>query len=368
MTNNSQNSFAGYEKIFAYYPRGERTGGPEALHQLISGLRQLGQEAYLVPLPGTENAARVAEYEKYDAPESSSIDDVGGAAVVVPEVAYTVLSGVRNARRFCWWLSIDNSPLFRRERLSLEMKEYGLGTTRQRIENELRKRASSIQRTLSGKDRLLRDVEHLVQSQYAWSYLYSRMDIVASMVSDFTPLHIVTDNPALTSERGLTVVFNPKKSAELTSRVAAAYPRASFRPLVNMSRSEVMNTLETSAVYLDLGSHPGKDRMPREAALVGCVSVVARRGSAAFTADVPLPWQNKVNLQAGDPVSNVVSVLDNVFTFPNEFQRGQRDYVAAIRYEEQTFLDELRAVFLADRLGSDTGCNILREAASHNGE
>ncbi|WLQ07122.1 hypothetical protein [Arthrobacter oryzae] len=368
MTNSLQNSFAGYSKVFAYYPRGERTGGPEALHQLISGLRKLGQEAYLVPLPGTEDKPRVAEYELYDAPESSRIDDLPRAAVVVPEVAYTMLSGVHNARKFCWWLSIDNSPIFRRERLRLEMKEYGLGTRLQLIENDLRKHASSIQRTLSGKRRLLRDVEHLVQSQYAWSYLYSRMDIVASMVSDFTPLNIICDNPALTSARGLTVVFNPKKSAELTRRVAVAYPRASFRPLVNMSRCEVMNALESSAVYLDLGSHPGKDRMPREAALVGCVSIVARRGSAAFSADVPLPWQNKVNLQTGDAVSNAISVLDKVFAFPDEFQRGQRGYVAAIKSEEQTFLDELAAVFLEDRLGSDTRCGMLREAAPPNGE
>jgi hypothetical protein len=109
--------------------------------------------------------------------------------------------------------------------------------------------------------------------------------------------------------------------------------------------------------------------MPREAALVGCVSIVARRGSAAFSADVPLPWRNKVNLQKGDPVLNVVSALDTVFNSPNEFQRGQREYVATIKREKQIFLDEIRAVFLEDRLGSDTCCNTLNnQTASDNRE
>ncbi len=368
LTKNSQMSFAGYEKVFAYYPRGVRTGGPEALHQLVSGLRQLGQEAFLVPLPGTENAIRVPEYAKYNAPESDRVDDVHGVAVVVPEVSYRMLSGLQNAQRFCWWLSIDNSPLFRRERLTLEMKEFGLGSRYQRIENELRRHASSFHRKISGQNALLRQVQHLVQSQYAWSYLYSRMNIVSSMVSDFTPLDIASGNISPTSERGMTVVFNPKKSAELTARVAAAYPEATFQPLVNMSRAEVINALETSAVYLDLGNHPGKDRMPREAALVGCVSIVARRGSAAFSADVPLPWRNKVNLQTGDPTMNVVSSLDQVFSSPDEFQLAQRGYVANIRREEQTFLKETSAVFLEGRLGSDACCIHPHDTVSGNRE
>lgn len=366
MKNNSGTSFLGYDKVFAYYPRGVRTGGPEALHQLVNGLRQLGHEAFLVPLPGTENAVRVPEYERYNAPESASVDDVPGVAVVVPEVSYKMLSGVRNAQRFCWWLSIDNSPLFRRERLTLEMKEFGIGSKRQLFDNELRRHASSIQRRISGQTALLRNVQHLAQSQYAWSYLYSRMNIVASMLSDFTPLDIVSNDISPASERGMTVVYNPKKSIELSARVAAAYPRATFQPLVNMSRDEVIDALKASAVYLDLGNHPGKDRMPREAALVGCVSLVARRGSAAFSADVPLPWRNKINLQMGDPIANVVSSLDHVFNSPDEFQAGQRGYVENIRQEEENFLSEIQAVFLEGRLGSDTCCVNLQEAISGN--
>ena len=37
---------------------------------------------------------------------------------------------------------------------------------------------------------------------------------------------------------------------------------------------------------VDLGHHPGKDRLPREAALAGCVTVVGRAGAAVFADEV----------------------------------------------------------------------------------
>ena len=64
--------------------------------------------------------------------------------------------------------------------------------------------------------------------------------------------------------------------------------------VVGMTRSEVVSTLQGCGIYLDLGHHPGKDRMPREAALSGALTVVARRGSGAFFADVPVPWEHKI--------------------------------------------------------------------------
>ena len=45
--------------------------------------------------------------------------------------------------------------------------------------------------------------------------------------------------------------------------------------------------------YIDFGPHPGMDRLPREAALAGCVVVTNREGAANFDEDTPLPSQFK---------------------------------------------------------------------------
>jgi len=55
-----------------------------------------------------------------------------------------------------------------------------------------------------------------------------------------------------------------------------------------MSRDEIMSTLSASKIYLDLGTHPGMDRFPREAGLLGCVVMTNLRGSAGNDIDVPI--------------------------------------------------------------------------------
>ena len=62
-----------------------------------------------------------------------------------------------------------------------------------------------------------------------------------------------------------------------------------------MSRAEVRKALCTVKVYADFGSHPGRDRMPREAALCGACVLTNRRGSANFAEDVPLPTLYKLD-------------------------------------------------------------------------
>ncbi len=366
MIDNTEISSGLYDKIFVYYPRGLQTGGPEALHQLVGSLRALGQHAYLVPLPGTEGNPRVLEYERYEAPERDSVEDSTRNAIVAPEGYYPVLGTARKAVRFCWWLSIDNSPVFRRERLAMDMRTFGNCTPWDRIENRAKQRASSLWRAARGQNRLLYTVNHLVQSQYAWAYLYSKLNIVSTVLSDYTPIAITDRTILPASQRDRTILYNPKKGLELTSKVASAYGRADFRPLVDMSRSQVLDALASGTVYLDLGNHPGKDRMPREAALMGCITVVGRRGSAAFTADVPLPARHKVQLQCSDPIRAVIAVLDSAFAAPDEYQQRQRPYVEMIKGEERRFLDEARTVFVKGELGSDTsGIQVTEQLKTH---
>jgi len=42
-------------------------------------------------------------------------------------------------------------------------------------------------------------------------------------------------------------------------------------------------------LYVDFGKHPGKDRMPREAAVHGCCIITGRRGAAGNPFDIPIP-------------------------------------------------------------------------------
>lgn len=331
-----------YRRVFVLYPRGFRTGGPEALHQLVDTLRGLGQDALLVPMSGTAHHPRVPQYSHYDAPEADSVEDADDCAVVAPEISLDLLYEYRRARRFCWWLSIDNAPSFGDERSLIDLRHGGNVPATQKRSLE---RGSERARRLRAR-RDFTTVHHVTQSIYAWSFLYAQLDIVGSMLSDYTRVEAF-DSVDLAVERDAVVCYNPAKDRMLSEMIAAEVPDVRFVPIRDMHPEEVVSTLASASVYLDMGPHPGKDRLPREAALAGAISVVARRGAGAFL-DVPIPWEHKVSMT--DPVGNGATVLQRVLADPARARALQLDYRTSVRKERDIFTAEASAIFLQNRL------------------
>ena len=58
-----------------------------------------------------------------------------------------------------------------------------------------------------------------------------------------------------------------------------------FKPIRGMTRSEVIDTMRHSKLYVDFGEFPGRERMPREAVLCGCCLITSKVGAAAYIKD-----------------------------------------------------------------------------------
>ncbi|GAA4753768.1 hypothetical protein GCM10025783_28350 [Amnibacterium soli] len=336
--------------MFVIYPRGLRTGGPEALHQLVDSLRRQGQDAYLTPRAASAHLDRVGAYSVYDAPEAP-VEDAPDCAVVSPEDEPGELLAYRSAVRFCWWLSIDNSSPFRDSqalRHAWSKPDPGLLL---RLKMYARVPYHGVRRRLRGETTLLNEIHHLAQSQFAWSFLHSRLGVLPTLLTDYTPLEGFSAHaPLAPSQRGRTVTYNPYKSGFLIDRLAERLPDVRFIPLENLTRDEVVATLQSSALYLDLGHHPGKDRLPREAALCDAIVAVARRGAGAFWADVPLSGGFKV---APGPamLEETVELVQRVLADPDSAWHRQDGYREFIRGERERFDAEALDVFLRGRLG-----------------
>lgn len=332
-------------RVIVYYHRGLRTGGPEALHQLVATLRAIGTDAYLTPIIGTESNPRSSEYGNYDAPEIDHVVDAEDIAVVVPESYPEGLKRFRKAQRFCWWLSIDNSPAFSWQRHPT--LSVGLGKYRRRLH------ASRLIRDMRAMERS--GLHHLVQSHYAWAFLNSQLGIVSSMVSDYTVFGS-SETPSRTfglTGRKPVVAYNPAKGGKFVTRLQEGGElEIDWLPIVQMTPSEVATALRKSDVYVDLGHHPGKDRLPREAAIAGALTLVARRGSGAYAADVPIPLQHKIPVE-GDIATNAAAAITRVLPrLQTEIPR-QEFYRDVIRAERETFTRQVRTVFQAGVLGLD---------------
>ncbi|MDN3310470.1 hypothetical protein QWJ90_05975 [Microbacterium oryzae] len=343
---------------YVYYPRGLATGGPEALHQLVDSLRRQGQEAFLVPVPGTEATPRAERYAHYDAPEAPRVVDAPGNSVVVPETQALLLRPLEQAAPFVWWLSIDYAPRFvieRAQRSTLPLEQTRMSRPPLLWLRQL-KRMWRGWRT--GEDAVLQRAGHLVQSHYAWNHVFAHLGRVGTILSDYTPLGGAgAAAPVSADGRVPRITYNPAKSAAIMREFSRRYPELELLPLRGMTGDEVAEALRTSLIYLDLGTHPGKDRMPREAAAVGAVVLVARRGAAANDVDVPLPFAHKVAVLP-DVVDAAHEAVVRVLDDPAAALAAQGPYRERVLREREVFDAEVAAAFIRGEFGRDGAAGV----------
>ena len=244
-------------------PRNSRTGGPEALHQLAAGLSSAQVDAYLwdpyydgSPIEGNRY---FGQYKVQWTDTAPTAEDV----LVVPEVMGELIPRFYGeCQCVFWWLSIDNF---------FKSNKYPIETLIQ----------------------IFPQVIHVAQSRYAQDFLRSQGIEEVLMLTDyinqeFIAKHQEHSSLSIKPKRDFDVAVNTAKGFDRASKVMTACRDLTFVLLENMSREEVISSLSRSRIYLDLGEHPGTDRIPREAALLGCVVVTNRRGSAGNQIDIAI--------------------------------------------------------------------------------
>ena len=85
---------------------------------------------------------------------------------------------------------------------------------------------------------------------------------------------------------------------------------------------QMRDVLETSKVYIDFGHHPGKDRIPREAAVSGCCVLTGLRGSARFYQDVPIPEAYKYE----DVIGSIPDIVRQIKSCITDYERHYADF------------------------------------------
>ncbi|GAB5415348.1 MAG: hypothetical protein Cons2KO_29510 [Congregibacter sp.] len=319
-------------KIYVAAPPAIASGGPELLHQLAAKLRSIGLNAVMHYCPAHPDPVS-ADFLHYDVPHELHLEDAKNNVLVAPETLATMLSQVSRIRTVLWWLSFDNYflmkiPSGRAQRLVADVGLVGLLA-----------RLSTLR---PPKVNL-----HLAQSYYAAQMLSKSGFSNRAILSDYLNPGFFA-RPADTEGRRDIVVYNPSKGLRVTRQIIRRSRGIEFVPICNMSRDEVVSLLRTAKVYIDFGSHPGKDRIPREAAISGCCVITNKRGSAAFSQDVPIPdlykFDDRFFFQPGRVVSLISSCLRNYQEHLSDFEV----YRQQIAREELEFEREVREIFLGD--------------------
>lgn len=311
-----------WQKVAVLCPGATVSGGPEALHQLAGALRARGADASLVYYPQRpEGYAVPVPYRHYRVALGQELPDDPSTLLVIPEVITSMAWRFPRAQKSIWWLSVDNY-------FKWQHRNSGPSILEPRP-----------------------DILHLCQSVYALRFLAAHGAGPAVMLTDYiTEGAFGQGQPAI---RTPGIAYNPKKGLDTTRRLMERDGgRHCWIPLHGLEKPEMAALLRSVRVYVDFGEHPGRDRMPREAALCGAVVVTGRRGAAALQEDLPLADRFRLDETDPDFEARAMALLEGLLRSDVECQAAmaeQESYRRWIAGNKDAFLAEVDALLTIGR-------------------
>lgn len=330
--------------VYVLCPANVVTGGVELMHQMVDFLNNNNRNAYVVYFGETNNNSVPDAYKKYNIKLADGAPDDENTCIVFPEGFLYYSCPYKRAKKLFWWMSVDNFFKLSMYHISLRdifewnKKRFFIEAARRVVKrNEYR----NIEK-ISLSELVKANAINAYQSEYARLFLSNHHFTNMVPLSDYINqeyLTVPTDN-----KKEKVVLYNPKKGYAFTKKIMKSAPDIQWMPLINLTREQMREKLTHSMVYVDFGNHPGKDRIPREAAMSGCCIITGTRGAAGNTVDVMIPSRYKFE-DSKKNVSNIVQCIRDIFTDYERHYIEQQKYRDRIRTEKATFEEEMKQLF-----------------------
>lgn len=338
-------------KIYILGTATVNVGGPELLHQLCSMLNGFGKAAYMFYLRGsTTQKNKFAQ--RYNCKSIDIIDDSNKNVLIIPEI-YADLSFIqnfKNIQKVLWWLGVHTIyyKIFVRSTISIPIRclnyLYRNITGRPGIEWLVSEQfLKCIIRPKSIKNLVTNFNLHLAQSFYAYAHLSQMGFSNVAYLSDYIDDTFITTDCEIDNKENI-VLYNGRRGYSFISKLISKSQNIQFIKVANMPRYEVINLFKKAKVYVDFGCVSGKDRMPREAAVLGCCVITSKRGAAGFYEDYPFPNDFKFY----DIIDNIPKILSKItycLIHYNEAVQKFEAYRNYIHCEKTKFKEDCIKIF-----------------------
>ncbi len=305
-----------------------QNGGAETLHQLGYHLKKNDFKIFMNYFPN-ENIELPDNLSKYNISRTNFLDD-RKYVHIIPEVKTSRTKLISKGKSVIYWLSVD--AYYRR---SLDVPFW--------------KNWNYYRKTFSDRIFLfkLRKYLHLANSYYAKDFLKKKqIDSfeLKGYISNFF------DGEFNIKDKKNIILYNPAKDRSHVKEVKKFFSNYNFKALENLDRSELKKLYSSSKIYLDFGTHPGRERMPREAASMGCVILVANRGSVCNDFDVPIENIYKININKKESFENINHLFNDIFENFESHLLKFDDYRKKISYENEYQLFDQRVLEFANKI------------------
>lgn len=346
-------------EIYIVVPAGVATGGPEILYMLGETLlNKLDVSTFIYFLPNKGKKGVPDDYKLYNTPITDRIKDDNKNILIVPE-AYNFLMFAykfRHIRKVLYWLSVDYfyQTMFYR---SFEgLIKGGINYLNVLLVRELGRtflphfdiasRVLAKYRNFDLKNfYLISDFSfHITQGMRILEHLKENGIQNAECVFDYINQEFLKEGFDVSQKEDI-VCYNPRKGFEFTSKIISFARDIKFVPVVGLDRRGVINLLKKAKVYIDFSPFPGRERIPREAAVLGCCVITGKRGSAKYFEDVPIPEEYKFD----DTKQNIPVIVDKIRDLLKNYETKIKDFEITreiVRKEPDMYVENLKKVFV----------------------
>lgn len=292
-------------KIYLKVPANYIAGGVESLFQLSDAINNCGGRCLIIfdklnsePIP--------QKYSHYNVEYLTKIEDVEDVElnwIIYPEVWTEQINEFKNLKKCIWWLSVDNNH-----------GKY--------------------------KDFCNSDIIHFYQSFYALNFLQRNGAQKCLPLFDYISTKYTESGYDISVKENI-VCYNPVKGTEVTNQIKFLNNDVQFIPIVNMDETQIINLLKKSKIYIDFGHHPGRDRIPRESAILGNCVLTNLNGSAGFYSDIPI--DNKYKISNIESIGTIIrNCFKNYETIINDFSL----YRSSIKNQKEQLHNLTKQFFL----------------------
>lgn len=290
------------------------TGGPETLHQTASIYQKAGYHVKMYYI--NPHVMDIPErFKKYHIEAAESIEDSEENMIIIPETLTYLLKKFKYIRVCIWWLSLDNY-----------FKMIPTKMTQWRMEEHHIPRwmfpAVFSCFLMIGKFRFgyyrFDDNDtyfHAYNCEYAKNFILSNGINENKTIYLCGPLNesfFEKAEQGKHTKRENIILYNPKKGMSFTKKIISEAQKqtidAEFVPIINMTPVQITELMLKAKVYMDFGTFPGPERIPREAVTLGCNIITSKNGSAANYIDVPIPYEMKFD----DKDDNIIYIVKKI--------------------------------------------------------
>ena len=272
-------------------------------------------------------------YEDCKANSANSIDDSPENIVIVPETAIDVLQHFRCVKKIIWWLSLDfffgDNAYFRTKK---KIESSRIPACFAPIIYFLFLLMPSNKQNISKDKRyiVIRDSYNMYNCEYVRKFLISnniqndRMRYLCGPIdlnyNEFRKNEIVSNKKDL-------ICYSPAKSDKifmyfLIKELRKRNNAVKIVALENMDHEKLIETLLQAKIYIDFGTFPGPERIPREAVMCYCNTITSTVGSAGNNVDIPIDMKYKLDIS----ILKIDEIADIIITFFKDYNDNIGEY------------------------------------------